>query len=101
MSEESGLHSFIDQRCEEGIEARMQWARKQDSLQPRRTRGYKKPKKVELVLVRDSQQAKDKGGKLELLWSTLRIVERISASGVSAHIRQPHDPPNITKHFLP
>ena len=51
------------------------------------------------MLVRDFQQAKHKGAKLEPRWSTPRIVDRISASGVSAHIRQLHDPPGITKRF--
>jgi len=98
-NEESELHSFVDQRYERGIEAGTRLAGKQDNLQPRKTPGYRKPKKGDLVLVRDFQQAKDKGGKLEPRWSTPRIVERISASGVSAHIRQLHDPPNITKRF--
>jgi len=98
-SKESELHTFVDKRYEKSIEAGTKLARKQDSLQPHQTAGYRKPKKGDLVLVRDFQQAKDKGGKLEPRWSTPRIVERISASGVSAHIRQLHDPPNITKRF--
>ena len=41
------------------------WQEKQDRLQPRRTPGYKKPEKGDLVLVGDFQQAKDKGVNLE------------------------------------
>ncbi|KAG0123948.1 hypothetical protein HOY82DRAFT_618491 [Tuber indicum] len=43
--------------------------------------------------------AKDKGRKLELRWKTPRILERISKSGVSAHVRQLHDPTGITKRY--
>ena len=74
-------------------------ARSQDKLQPRQTAGYRKLKTGDLVLVRDFQQAKDKGGKLEPHWSTPSIVDRMSASGISAHIRQLHNPPSITKWF--
>jgi len=51
----------------------------------------------DLVLIRDFQQAKNKGRKLYTRWSTPRILERISHSGVSAHVRQLHNPPGVTK----
>ena len=99
QSEEFDLHSFIDQRYEKGIQAGTQLARRQDNLHSRHTAGYQKPKTGDLVLVRDFQQAKHKGAKLEPRWSTPRIVDRISASGVSTHVRQLHDPPGTTKRF--
>ena len=99
QSEEFELHSFIDQRYEKGIQAGNQLARRQDDLQARQTAGYQKPKAGDLVLVRDFQQAKHKGAKLELQWSPSRILDRIWASRFFAHIRQLHDPPGITKRF--
>ena len=72
---EIDLHAFVDLQYERGIEAGTQLARKQDSFYPRTTAGYGKPKQGDLVLVRDFQQAKDKGRKLEPRWSTPRIVE--------------------------
>ena len=51
------------------------------------------------MLVRDFQQGNDKGRKLEPRWSTHRIVERISASGVSAHVWPLYDTPELTKRF--
>lgn len=96
---ESNVDSFIDLRYEKGIEAGNRLAGKQDSIHPRPSAGYRKPKPGDLVLVRDFQQAKEKGRKLEPRWSTPRIVDRISASGVSAHVRQLHDPPELTKRF--
>ena len=49
--------------------------------------------------MRDFQQAKDKGRKLEPRWSSPWLLERISKSGVSAHVRQLHNPPGVTKRF--
>src|SRR5437588_9709936 len=61
--------------------------------------GYRRPKPGDLVLIRDFQVAKDKGRKLDARWSTPRILEKVSHSGVSAHLRQLHDPPGITKRY--
>jgi len=96
---EMDLHAFVNLRYERGIEAGTQLARKQDSLHPRTMVGYRKPKQGDLVLVSDFQQVKDKGRKLEPCWSTPRIVERISASGVSAHVRHLYHTPEHTKRF--
>ena len=63
------------------------------------TSGYRKPQVGDLVLVRDFQLAKDKGRKLEARWGTPRLLERMSHSGVSGHVRQLHDPPGKTKRF--
>ena len=74
-------------------------AEKQDRLQAKKTSGYQTPKAGDLVLIRDFRQAKNKGRMLEPRWSTPRILERISHSGVSAHVRQLHDPPGVTKRY--
>jgi len=96
---EIDLHAFVDLRYERCIEASTELARKQDSLHSRPTAGYRKPKQGDLVLIRDFQQVKDKGRRFEPRWSTLRIVERISASGVSAHVRHLYNTPEYTKRF--
>ena len=51
------------------------------------------------MLLRDIQQAKDHGRKLDPRWTTPRIVVSISTSGVSCNVRQLHDPPTITKRY--
>ena len=99
LPEELAIHGYIDSREEIGLRAGMRLAEKQDQLQAKKTPGYRKPKAGDLVLIRDFQQAKNKGRKLEPRWSTPRILERISHSGVSAHVRQLHDPPGVTKRY--
>jgi len=96
---EETIHGYIDSREERGLQAGGKLARRQDQLEPKQTAGYKRPKPGDLVLVRDFQQAKDKGRKLNARWSMPRILERMSHSGVSAHVRQLHDPPGVTKRF--
>lgn len=64
-----------------------------------KTSGYQKPKVGDLVLLRDFQLAKDKGRKLDPRWSTPRLLEKLSKSGVSAHVRQLYDPPGVTKRY--
>ena len=93
------LHSYIDSREERGLQAGEHLARKQDSVIPRRTAGYRKPKGGDLVLVRHIGLAKEHGRKLEARWTTPRLLERISFSGVSGHVRKLHDPPGKTKRF--
>ena len=51
------------------------------------------------MLVRDIQLAKEKGKKLEPRWTTPRILERLSKSRVSGHVRQLHHPPGQTKRY--
>ena len=91
--------NYIDMREEKGRIAVERLANRQDSLCPRKTAAYWTPKEGDLVLLRDFALAKDKGRKLDPRWSTPRILERVSKSGVSAHVRQLHDPPGHTKRF--
>lgn len=97
--DESYLHGYIDTRDERGLLAGEQLARKQDHTNPRKTSSYRKPQIGDLVLVRDFVQAKDRARKLDARWSTPRMLEKISHSGVSGHVRQLHDPPGKTKRF--
>jgi hypothetical protein len=52
-----------------------------------------------LVLLRDVQKDKHHGRKLDPGWSTPRIIDRISTSGVSASIRELHAPPKKAKRY--
>ena len=99
VPEEDTIHVGIDRRDERGTTAMQKLARSQDLLNRRATPGSKWPRAGDLVLVRDIQLAKEKGKKLEPRWSTPRILERISKSEVSGHVRQLHDPPNRTKRY--
>lgn len=98
---EANITSYITTQEENGFTAGTRLASKQDSIRIRKSAGYKTPKEGDLVLLRDFPLAKDKGRKLDPRWSTPRLLERISKSGVSAHVRQLHDPPGRTKcyHF--
>ena len=64
-SDEDTIHVYMDLRDERGEAASQRLAEQQDRIQPRASRGYKKPQVGELVLVRDVQLAKEKGKKLE------------------------------------
>jgi len=96
---EDTIHVYVDRRNEINLSANEMLAQSQDSLRPKLSPGYKKPKAGDLVLVRDIQLAKEKGKKLEPRWSTPRLLERLSKSGVSGHVRHLHDPPGKTKRF--
>ena len=99
IPEEDTIHVRMDTREERGDIASQRLSRSQDAVVPKESRGYRKPKVGDLVLVRDTQLAKDKGRKLEPRWTTPRILERMSTSGVSGHVRQLHDPPGKTKRY--
>ena len=99
ISRREDLEGFLDKREEHRRVATDKLAANQDKLSPTKTAGFKAPKAGDLVLLRDFQQAKDKGRKLNPRWSTLRLVERVSKSGVSAHVRQLHEPPGMTKRY--
>ncbi|KAG0134934.1 hypothetical protein HOY82DRAFT_601820 [Tuber indicum] len=99
LSMEEELHCYVDTRDKRVTEAVGKMALTQDKLKEKRTAGYKAPQPGDLVLLQDFQLAKDKGRKLEPRWKTPRILERISKSGVSAHARQLHDTPGITKRY--
>jgi hypothetical protein len=60
---------------------------------------FKTPWVEGLVLVRDIALSKQPGRKLEARWSMPRIVDSISASGVSAHVRELHHAPGKTKRY--
>jgi hypothetical protein len=60
---------------------------------------FRKPRVGDLVLVRDIALSKQHGRKLEARWSTPRVVDSISASGVSAHVRELHHAPGKTKRY--
>jgi len=96
---EASIEALIDRRDERGRLATQKLGRVQDQISPRKTAGYEEPKVGDLVLLRDFKLAKDNGRKLDPCWSTPRIVKRISKSKVSAHVRQLHDPPSITKRY--
>ena len=96
---EDTIHVRMDQRDERDSSASQKLARTQDRQKPKASPRYKRPKVGDLVLVRDIQLAKEKGKKLEARWSTPRILERISKSGVSGHVRQLHNPPGKTKRY--
>ena len=96
---EETIHVHMDRRDEQNQTASQKLARNQDQQKPKASRGYRQPKAGDLVLVRDIQLAKEKGKKFEPRWSTPRVLERISKSGVSGHVRHLHDPPGRTKRF--
>jgi len=96
---EDSTKGYMDIRQEQRNTMGRRLAHHQDELQSRKTVGYVTPKVGDLVLLRDHQLAKSKGRKLDPRWSTPRIVEPISYSGVSAHICQLHDQPGVTKRF--
>ena len=89
----------MDRRAEQRAVAGENLATSQDQRKPNPTRGYQSPEVGDLVRVRDVQLAKEKRKKLETRWSTPRILERISKSGVSGHICQLHDPLDKSKEF--
>jgi hypothetical protein len=60
---------------------------------------FRKPWVGDLVLVRDIALSKQHGRKLKARWSTPRIVDAISASGVSAQVRELHHAPGKTKRY--
>ena len=93
------IHVYMDRQDEKRTSASQKHARSQDQQKPTASLGHKRLKARDLVLVRDIQLAKEKGKKLEARWSTPRILERISKSGVCGHIRQLHDPPGKTKAY--
>ena len=96
---ESSIHGYIDTREERSLLVGKRLAVKQDAIQPRKSPGYRIPKAGDLVLIRDFQQAKEKGRQLHARWWTPRRLERVSQSGVSAHVRHLHDPPGLTKRY--
>ena len=96
---EDTIHFYTDLRDERGETASQRQARQQDRILTRATPGFKGLRPGDLVLVRDIQLANQKGKKLEPRWTTPRILEKVSKSGVSGHIRQLHDPPGRTKRY--
>ena len=99
VADQDTLTPFTNNREEQGRTAIQQLAHSRDQISGKPSKGYKRPQARDLVLVRDIQLAKEKGKKLEPRWSTPRVLERISKSGVSGHVRQLHDPPGKTKRF--
>jgi len=97
--EETHINSYIDEREERSLMAGQKLARLQDKLKSRKSPGYQKPKAGDLALVRDFQLAKDRGRKLDARWSTPRLLDRLSHSGVSGHVHQLHEPPGKTKRY--
>jgi len=95
----SAIHTYLDERQEAANYTLERLARVQDRLVRKQSPGHQKSEVGDLVLIRDMQLAKDHGRKLEPKWSTPRLLERISASGVSGHVRQLYNPPGITKRF--
>ena len=98
-AEEDTIHVYMDRRDEQNFTAIRRVARSRDHIRSKASPGYRQPKVGDLVLVRDIQLAKEKGKKLEPRWSTPRILERMSKSGISGHVRQLHDPPGKTKRY--
>ena len=96
---DTSIQTFFNAREESGAIALQKLSRAQDETLRKQSPGYRKPQPGDLVLVRDIQLAKDHGRKLEPRWSTPRLLERISTSGVSGHVRQLHDPPGVTKRY--
>lgn len=96
---EDTIHVHVDRRDEQSQSANLKLAHNKDNLHVKGSAGYKEPKPGDLVLVRNIQLAKEKGKNLEPRWSTPRLLERISRSGVSGHIRQLPDPPGQTKRY--
>ena len=74
LPEELAIHGYIDSCEERGVQAEMRLAEKQDRLQAKKSPGYRTPKGGDLILIRNFQQAKNKGRKLEPRWSTPRIL---------------------------
>jgi len=95
----SAIHMNLDERQESANYTLERIAKAQDRLVRKQSPGYQKLVVGDLVLIRDMQLAKDHGRKLEGKWSTPRLLERISASAVSGHVRRLYDPPAITKRF--
>ena len=96
---DSSIQTFFSAREESGAIALQKLSSSQDQTLRKQSPGYRKPLPGDLVLVRDIQLAKDHGRKLEPCWSTPRLLERISTSGMSGHVRQLHDRPGHTKRY--
>ena len=96
---DSSIQTFFSAREESGAIALQKLSLSQDQTLRKQSPGYRKPLPGDLVLVLDIQLAKDHGRKREPRWSTPRLLERISTSGMSGHVRQLHDPPGHTKRY--
>jgi len=95
----SSIQNVFSAREESGAIALQKASLWQDQTLRKESPRYRKPLPGDLVLVRDIQLAKDHGRKLEPRWWTLRLLERISTSGMSGHVRQLHYPPGNTKRY--
>ena len=71
--------------------------RQERASQP--TRGYRKPRPGDLVLLRDLARDKQHRRKLDPRWTEGRMVDRLSNNGMSAYIRPLHDPPSRAKRY--
>jgi hypothetical protein len=99
--EAAELEAYITRRDDKSVSMLDKRTAAQHRLENSRngSSSFKKPKVGDLVLVRDIALSKQHGRKLEARWSTPRIVDSISASGVSAYVRELHHAPGKTKRY--
>jgi hypothetical protein len=99
--ESEELESYIVSRDDKGVTMTDKRVRHQADSAGRRkdSPGFVKARVGDLVLVQDIALGHQHGRKLDARWSTPRIVDSISASGVSAYIRELHHAPRKGKRY--
>jgi hypothetical protein len=99
--ESEELESYIVSRDDKGVTMTDKRVRHQADSAGRRkdSPGFVKARVGDLVLVRDIALSRQHGRKLDARWSTPRIVDSISASGVSAYVRELHHAPGKGKRY--
>jgi hypothetical protein len=95
------LEAYIIARDDKGvkmIDKRLQ--QQTDTARQRKSSPrFVKPRVGDLVLVRDIALSRQHGRKLDARWSTPRVVDSVSASGVSAYVRELHQAPGKGKRY--
>jgi hypothetical protein len=95
------LEAYIIARDDKGVQMIDKRLRQQAGAAERRkdSPGFVKPRVGDLVLVRDIALSRQHGRKLDARWSTPRVVDSVSASGVSAYVRELHHAPGKGKRY--
>jgi transposase InsO family protein len=99
--ESEELESYIVSRDDKGVTMTDKRVRHQADSAGRRKDSprFVKARVGDLVLVRDIALSRQHGRKLDTRWSTPRIVDSISASGVSADVLELHHAPGKGKRY--
>jgi hypothetical protein len=95
------LEAYIIARDDKGVKMIDKRLQQQTDVAGRRkdSPGFVKPRVGDLVLVRDIALSRQHGRKLDARWSTPRVVDSVSASGVSAYVRELHHAPGKGKRY--